>query len=395
VIYIPYSRPYPWLSSSFARTTFLQSLLSAGKPACVHSFIMRSLIFVAAAAAAGVANASQSWAGDVTVTATSTRTHTYCPVTPVTTCDAAGSTDVSGDHGGHGPGNGAGNGDSNAENAWWSIWQAQKSHYGIGEGGWGNTATETATTTAGGSGGSGNGGHGSGGSGSYTYSYTTSGSGSGPTSSYSQPYTTSGSGPSSSSGYPSSTTSGSGSCATYTPPVNATDDICNSAADRSKWCDSKNLNTDVYSTNYYTGVTREYTFEITNTTLVYDGTGPKLALAINGQVPGPVIEANWGDIVQITVTNKLADNSTSIHFHGIRQFGTNSQDGVPGVSECAIAGDGGSRTYTWHAVSYGTSWYHSHMFAQYGDGIRGPIVIHGPATSNYDYDMGTVMIDDT
>ena len=129
--------------------------------------------------------------------------------------------------------------------------------------------------------------------------------------------------------------------------------------------------------------------------MVYDGTGPKLALAINGQVPGPVIEANWGDMVEVTVVNKMQDNSTSIHFHGIRQLGTNDQDGVPGVTECGIAGNGGSRTYTWHASEYGTSWYHSHSLTQYGDGIRGPIVIHGPATANYDFDMGTVMIDDT
>ena len=33
--------------------------------------------------------------------------------------------------------------------------------------------------------------------------------------------------------------------------------------------------------------------------------------------------------------------------------------------------------------------------AQYGEGIRGPMVIHGPATANYDIDMGTVMVDDT
>jgi FtsP/CotA-like multicopper oxidase with cupredoxin domain len=44
---------------------------------------------------------------------------------------------------------------------------------------------------------------------------------------------------------------------------------------------------------------------------------------------------------------------------------------------------------------YGTGWYHAHTMAQYGEGIRGPMVIHGPATANYDIDMGTVMVDDT
>jgi laccase len=305
---------------------------------------MRSFIFVAAAAA-GLASAADAWESDVTVTATSTRTHTYCPVTQVTTCDAAASTDVSGDSG-------------PAGDAWWSKWQSQKSEYGIT---WSDWAAPTTTTT---------------GSAASTTSYTGS--------STSGTYTST-----------STTTSSSGSCATYTPPKNATDDICNSAADRSKWCDGKDIDTDYYDGHYYTGVTREYTLTITNTTLVYDGTGPKIALAVNGQVPGPVIEANWGDIVQITVINQLADNSTSIHWHGIRQLGTNGDDGVAGVTECGIAGNGGSRVYTWHASQYGTSWYHSHMFAQYGDGIRGPIVIHGPATADYDYDLGTLMLDDT
>ena len=383
----------------FARITLLQSLIFAGKTACVHSFIMRTFIF-AAAAVAGVANASQSWAGDVTVTATATRTHTFCPVTPASTCGAAAATtDVSGIHGGHGFGNGG-----EAGSAWFSKWQEQKSDYGIWSD-WSSSAPETAapTTTAGsGSGGSDEGG--SGGHGGSSYSYSTSGSGLG-TSSDVLSYTTGGSvSPTSSVPYSSHSTStsssatsttSSSSCPTYVPPVNATDDICNSAADRSYWCDKKSTSTDYYNVNYHTGVTREYTFTITNTTLFYDGTGPKLALAINGQVPGPVVEANWGDIVKITVINNMPDNSTAIHWHGIRQLYTNDQDGVPGVTECAIAGNGGSRTYTWHASSYGTSWYHSHAFAQYGDGIRGPIVIHGPATANYDYDMGTVMIDDT
>jgi FtsP/CotA-like multicopper oxidase with cupredoxin domain len=32
--------------------------------------------------------------------------------------------------------------------------------------------------------------------------------------------------------------------------------------------------------------------------------------------------------------------------------------------------------------------------SQYGAGCRGPVIIHGPATANYDLDMGTVMIDE-
>lgn len=69
-------------------------------------------------------------------------------------------------------------------------------------------------------------------------------------------------------------------------------------------------------------------------------------------------------------------------------------DGVPGITECPLA-PGESKTYTFHAGSYGTTWYHSHWVSQYGDGAYGPIIIHGPATANYDYDMGAVAIADT
>lgn len=51
------------------------------------------------------------------------------------------------------------------------------------------------------------------------------------------------------------------------------------------------------STNYYTdgpdtGVTREYWFEITNTTLAPDGID-RIVLAVNGSFPGPTIIADW------------------------------------------------------------------------------------------------------
>jgi len=89
----------------------------------------------------------------------------------------------------------------------------------------------------------------------------------------------------------------------------------------------------------------------------------------------------------------MQDNATTIHWHGIRQIGSNDQDGVPGITECGIA-PGSSRTYTWHASTYGTGWYHGHTMAQFGGGIRGPLIIHGPATADYDLDLGHIMIED-
>lgn len=66
---------------------------------------------------------------------------------------------------------------------------------------------------------------------------------------------------------------------------------------------------------------------------------------------------------------------------------------VNGVTECPIP-PGASRTYTFLATQHGTSWYHSHYSAQYGDGVVGPIVIHGPATAEYDIDLGALPISD-
>lgn len=55
------------------------------------------------------------------------------------------------------------------------------------------------------------------------------------------------------------------------------------------------------STNWYdeapdTGVIREYWFELVNSTLSPDGF-PRLTLSVNGSIPGPTIEADWGDTI--------------------------------------------------------------------------------------------------
>lgn len=68
-------------------------------------------------------------------------------------------------------------------------------------------------------------------------------------------------------------------------------------------------------------------------------------------------------------------------------------DGTSGVTECPIP-PGYSKTYTFRASNYGTSWYHSHYSVQYGDGVTGAIVINGPATANYDVDLGAYMLTD-
>ncbi|KAK8038044.1 hypothetical protein PG994_014811 [Apiospora phragmitis] len=142
------------------------------------------------------------------------------------------------------------------------------------------------------------------------------------------------------------------------------------------------------------GITREFWLNVTeNSDLKPDGIQKTKGKYLNGTYPGPVIEACWGDQIVIHVTNQLQDNGTTIHWHGIRQLGSNEMDGVNGVTQCPIAPND-TFAYNFTAMQYGHSWYHSHYSSQYPDGVSGPLVIHGPSSADWDIDLGPIMISD-
>jgi FtsP/CotA-like multicopper oxidase with cupredoxin domain len=136
----------------------------------------------------------------------------------------------------------------------------------------------------------------------------------------------------------------------------------------------------------------QYNLDIGHENLAPDGV-PKRMMVVNGQYPGPTIEADWGDNVEVRVCNHLPSNGTGIHFHGIRQLNTNYADGTTSQTECPIA-PGDCHTYRWKATQHGSSWYHSHYSLQYGDGVLGSIVIHGPNTADWDVDLGPLLLTD-
>ncbi|PVH73445.1 multicopper oxidase [Cadophora sp. DSE1049] len=145
-----------------------------------------------------------------------------------------------------------------------------------------------------------------------------------------------------------------------------------------------------------TGVTRVYDFTVSRGVIKPDGVSKNVIL-INGQFPGPTIEANWGDQIMVTVHNKITASGEGI---GIRKLTihillreTIYFDSVTSVQQCPIA-PGSSFTYNFQADTYGTTWYHSHYSAQYADGLVGPIVIHGPKNQAYDVDLGPIMLSD-
>lgn len=180
--------------------------------------------------------------------------------------------------------------------------------------------------------------------------------------------------------------------ATTTSPI--PDGPCtNGPRTRNCWSDGFSIATDFDAKAPPAGKTVVYNLVITNTTLNPDGHGSRLAMLINGTFPGPVIRASWGDTLIINVENKLQHNGTGIHWHGLRQLNSCQHDGVPGITECPIA-PGKSRQYIFKATQFGTSWYHSHWSAQYADGVVGTIIIDGPATANYDEDLGVLPLTD-
>ncbi|KXL41948.1 hypothetical protein M433DRAFT_59630 [Acidomyces richmondensis BFW] len=154
-------------------------------------------------------------------------------------------------------------------------------------------------------------------------------------------------------------------------------------------CDASNM-----STIPETNVTRNYEFSISRGQIYADGVLREVIL-INDQFPGPLIEANWGDWIQVTVHNNIKDpmEGTSLHWHGQTQKGTPWEDGVPNAGQCPIA-PGHSFTYNYRALLHGSSWYHAHYSAQFSAGIAGPMIVHGPSSLPYDIDVGPVMLSD-
>ncbi|KAH8093244.1 laccase 1 [Cristinia sonorae] len=137
---------------------------------------------------------------------------------------------------------------------------------------------------------------------------------------------------------------------------------------------------------------------ITNAQVNPDGQ-PRDAVLAGNTFPGPLITGNKGDNFQINVIDELTEASmlktTSIHWHGFFQHGTNWADGPAFVNQCPIA-SGDSFLYNFHVPDQaGTFWYHSHLSTQYCDGLRGAFVVYDPQdphASLYDVDNDDTVI---
>jgi FtsP/CotA-like multicopper oxidase with cupredoxin domain len=96
------------------------------------------------------------------------------------------------------------------------------------------------------------------------------------------------------------------------------------------------------------------------------------AWGYNGQVPGPVIEARVGDVLEVRLTNRLPE-PTTIHWHGLRVPA--AMDGTDMVQRPIEPGR--SFTYRFRLPDAGTFWYHPHSneTVQLEKGLYGALIV--------------------
>jgi len=130
-------------------------------------------------------------------------------------------------------------------------------------------------------------------------------------------------------------------------------------------------------------------FDLAIGTLPFNVTGrPRVATAVNGSVPAPILRLRQSDTVTVRVSNHLSE-PTSIHWHGIRLPA--DQDGVPGLTFGGIA-PGQTFTYRFPIRQSGTYWYHSHSGMQEQTGLYGALVLVPSEREPYGYDRDYVLM---
>ena len=155
---------------------------------------------------------------------------------------------------------------------------------------------------------------------------------------------------------------------------------------------------------------RAFTFEVTAFSCPFDD---GVCLAYNAVVPGPLIDANLGDTLVITLVNRIAATlpegapghlatvDVSWHVHGTavpaNMDGVSAHEGTQLIE--SVAKPGGSFTYTTRAAFAGTWHYHDHVIGLDGDegghrGLYGSLVVRNGAEPVPDTVLDLHMLDD-
>lgn len=112
-------------------------------------------------------------------------------------------------------------------------------------------------------------------------------------------------------------------------------------------------------------------------------------MTINQKIPGQTINVCKNDRIIVDLTNQMAGQELSFHWHGLHQRGTPWFDGVPMVTQCPIFG-GNTFRYIFEAQDAGTHFYHAHTGVHRLNGLFGKLIVReqdDPNAENYDYDL--------
>jgi plastocyanin len=103
----------------------------------------------------------------------------------------------------------------------------------------------------------------------------------------------------------------------------------------------------------------------------------------NRTMPGPEIRVREGELVRVTLQNKLPVGTT-IHWHGVDV--PPAMDGPVGLNQAAVE-PGESFTYEFVATNPGSRWYHAHADPKFqiALGLYGPLIVEpGAPQATYD-----------
>lgn len=129
----------------------------------------------------------------------------------------------------------------------------------------------------------------------------------------------------------------------------------------------------LFSSTWVMAAVKEYDLTIAEQTVNITGK-PLKRITVNGKFVAPLLEFEEGDDAVIRVHNKLKNQDSSIHWHGLILPGL--MDGVPGFNQFDGIAPNKTYEYKFKVRQNGTYWYHSHSKGQEQDGLYGPLVIY-------------------
>ncbi|MEU6667773.1 multicopper oxidase family protein [Streptomyces sp. NPDC046727] len=134
------------------------------------------------------------------------------------------------------------------------------------------------------------------------------------------------------------------------------------------------------------GRVRAFTFTAAEAELDLGGRSVR-TWAYNEEVPGPLVRITAGDVLDLTLANRLPD-TTTLHSHGVRL--RCDMDGVPDLTQRAIS-PGADFRYRFAVEHPGTYLLHSHVGMQPDRALYAPLIVEDPK-ERLSYDKEWVVI---